>query len=66
MRRSKRAVKAHFVAVEVSTCMEWEGEPVVVIRAGNHGPSMLRRAPFHLVPWGVSPVVKPFPISTAG
>lgn len=57
---------AHFVTVEVSACMEWEEEPVVLIRAGNHGPSVLRRALFHPLPLGVSPVAKPIPISTAG
>lgn len=35
----------------------------MVIRAGSWEPSMLRRALFHPVPLGVSPVMKPFPVS---
>lgn len=35
----------------------------MVIRAGSWEPSMLRRALFHPVPLGVSPVTKPFPAS---
>lgn len=59
-------MKAHFIAVEVSTYIEWEGELVVLISAGNHGPSMLRRALFHLVPLDLSPVLKPCPNFTDG
>lgn len=57
-------VKAHFVAVEVSACIDWEGETFVLVGAGNCGSNMPGRAMFHSL--GISPIVKPFHISTAG